>query len=242
MKKFLLYILLVLFALEVAGQSYSFGIDLHRDSVSMVAFRQHMDSIRKERPTVALVLSGAKGAAHIPVIQYLEKAHIPIDLVMGTSIGGLVGGLYACGYTGDELEFIMKSQDWDYLLRDTHPRRYDALKQKDYDRQHQLSIAYGTNDAWANSPIGEYKYENWTKQELYSFRPAMAYMLNYMTNRYLNTQIIFILNSELKNEVNESVREICKHYGVKLIELHDIDKKGGHPSIAGMKAIADQLK
>lgn len=146
MKKFLLYILLVLFAVEVAGQSYSFGIDLHRDSVSMVAFRRHMDSIRKERPTVALVLSGggAKGAAHIPVIQYLEKAHIPIDLVMGTSIGGLVGGLYACGYTGDELEFIMKSQDWDYLLRDTHPRRYDALKQKDYDRQHQLSIAYGT--------------------------------------------------------------------------------------------------
>lgn len=105
-----------------------------------------------------------------------------------------------------------------------------------------IYIFGGTNDAWANSPIGEYKYENWTKQELYSFRPAMAYMLNYMTNRYLNTQIIFILNSELKNEVNESVREICKHYGVKLIELHDIDKKGGHPSIAGMKAIADQLK
>ena len=105
-----------------------------------------------------------------------------------------------------------------------------------------IYIFGGTNDAWANSPIGEYKYENWTKQELYSFRPAMAYMLHYMTNRYLNTQIIFILNSELKNEVNESVREICKHYNVKLVELHDIDKKGGHPSIAGMKAIANQLK
>ena len=51
-----------------------------------------------------------------------------------------------------------------------------------------------------------------------------------------------LLNSELKEEVNASVREICKHYGVKLVELHDIDKKGGHPSIAGMKAIADQLK
>ena len=105
-----------------------------------------------------------------------------------------------------------------------------------------IFIFGGTNDAWANSPIGEYKYQAWTKQDLYSFRPAMAYMLHHMTLRYLNTQIIFILNSELKEEVNASVREICKHYGVKLVELHDIDKKGGHPSIAGMKAIADQLK
>ena len=105
-----------------------------------------------------------------------------------------------------------------------------------------IYIFGGTNDAWANSPIGDYKYERWTKQDLYSFRPAMAYMLHHMTNRYLNTQIIFILNSELKEEVNASVREICKHYKVKLVELHDIDKKGGHPSIAGMKAITDQLK
>lgn len=105
-----------------------------------------MDSIRRERPTVALVLSGggAKGAAHISVIKHLEKAGLPIDLVMGTSIGGLVSGLYACGYTGDELEAIIRNQDWDYLLRDTHPRRFDALTQKDYDRQFQLSIPYGT--------------------------------------------------------------------------------------------------
>ena len=63
---------------------------------------------------------------------------------MGTSIGGLVGGLYACGYTGEELEAIMLNQDWDYLLRDIHPRSFDALTQKDYDRKFQLSVPYGT--------------------------------------------------------------------------------------------------
>jgi len=105
-----------------------------------------------------------------------------------------------------------------------------------------IYIFGGTNDSWANAPIGEYKYEGWTRQELYSFRPAMAYMLNHMVNRYLNTEIIFILNSELKPEINESVRTICQHYKVKLVELHDIAKQGGHPSIEGMKAIADQLK
>jgi hypothetical protein len=50
-----------------------------------------------------------------------------------------------------------------------------------------------------------------------------------------------ILNSELNEDVNESMREVCKHYGVQLIELHDIEKQNGHPSIAGMKAICDQL-
>lgn len=142
-------IALMLFATSAHCQSaraYSYGIDPARDSVAIVQFQKHLDSIRAERPTVALVLSGggAKGASHISVIKYLEKAGIPIDLVMGTSIGGLVGGLYACGYTGEDLEAIIRNQDWDYLLRDTHPRRFDALIQKDYDRQFQLSIPYGS--------------------------------------------------------------------------------------------------
>lgn len=141
--------LLTLLAFDASGQNtttYSYGIDPHRDSVAIAQYRSRMDSIRRERPTVALVLSGggAKGAAHISVIQHLERAGLPIDLVMGTSIGGLVSGLYACGYTGEELEAIIRNQDWNYLLRDTHPRRFDALTQKDYDRQYQLSIPYGT--------------------------------------------------------------------------------------------------
>ncbi len=140
---------MMLYAMNAHSQSatsYSYGIDPKRDSAAIVQFQKHMDSIRAERPTVALVLSGggAKGAAHISVIQYLERAGIPIDLVMGTSIGGLVGGLYACGYSGDELEAIIRNQDWNYLLYDSHPRRFDALTQKDYDRQFQLSIPYGS--------------------------------------------------------------------------------------------------
>ena len=141
--------LLTLVAKSVGGQTtlpYSYGIDHRRDSLQFELYQKYMDSIRTERPTVALVLSGggAKGAAHISVIRYLEKAGIPIDLVMGTRIGGLVGGLYACGYSGEELEAIMLNQDWNYLLYDAHPRRFDALRQKDYDRQFQLSIPYGT--------------------------------------------------------------------------------------------------
>lgn len=99
----------------------------------------------------------------------------------------------------------------------------------------------GTNDAWANSPLGEYKYSNISKEDCNALRPALAYMLDALARIYPNAKVYTILNSELKEEVNESFREVCNHYGVQLIELHDIEKQNGHPSINGMKAICDQL-
>lgn len=104
-----------------------------------------------------------------------------------------------------------------------------------------LFVFGGTNDSWANSPIGDYKYSDWTDEELKSFRPALACLLSRLLKQYPNTKIYAILNSELKEEVNASFREICKHYSVQLIELHDIEKQNGHPSIKGMQAICQQL-
>lgn len=69
----------------------------------------------------------------------------------------------------------------------------------------------------------------------------MAYMLDYMLGRYPNVKIYFLLNSDLKETINESVKTICKHYNVDCIELKDIDKKEGHPSIKGMEQISNQI-
>ena len=99
----------------------------------------------------------------------------------------------------------------------------------------------GTNDAWANSPMGEYQYSDWTKDDCKYFRPALACLIDMLQKRYAQAEICFILNSELREPVNESMREVCKHYNVKLVELHDIEKQNGHPSINGMKSICDQL-
>lgn len=89
------------------------------------------------RPKVAVVLSGggAKGFSHIGVLKVLEEEGIPIDIIVGTSIGGLVGGIYSLGYTAKEMEDICKSQDWQSLLFDDFPRFYlskadRALQQK----------------------------------------------------------------------------------------------------------------
>lgn len=104
-----------------------------------------------------------------------------------------------------------------------------------------ILICGATNDSWANVPIGEYKYSGWKRAELYCFRSAMAKMLSDIQQHYPNVDVYFILNTGLKKEINKSVLEICKYYGVPVIQLVDIDKKSSHPSVKGMKAIAQQV-
>lgn len=98
-----------------------------------------------------------------------------------------------------------------------------------------------TNDSWAKVPVGEYKYEDFGRGELYTFRPAMARMLGYMKDRYPATEIYFLLNDGLSAEITASVKTICSHYGVPCIELTGIDKKSGHPSVKGHGQIAEQV-
>ena len=62
-----------------------------------------------------------------------------------------------------------------------------------------------------------------------------------MKEHYASSDIYFILNDILKDDINTSVRTLCNRYGIKLIELKDIDKISGHPSVKGMQQIADQV-
>lgn len=105
-----------------------------------------------------------------------------------------------------------------------------------------IILVFGaTNDCWAKSPIGDYKYSDWTKKDLYSFRPAMAAMCDGLKKRYPNVDIYFIMNCDLTETITTSCRTICNYYGIPMIELHDVDKINGHPSIKGMKTIAEQV-
>lgn len=104
-----------------------------------------------------------------------------------------------------------------------------------------ILVCAATNDSWCGAPIGEYKYGEWTREELFCFRPAMAKMCWGLRTHYPKSKVLFILNSELKESINESVRTICKHYDIPVLELQNVDKQKGHPSVAGMKSIADQV-
>jgi NTE family protein len=86
-----------------------------------------------QRPKIGLALSGggARGLAQIGVLKVLERENIPIDFIAGTSMGGILGGLYAAGYSADELERIAKDIDWNDLLTDTPPRLSLLLSQRE---------------------------------------------------------------------------------------------------------------
>ena len=95
-----------------------------------------------ERKKVAVVLSGggAKGMGHIGVLKVLEKAGIPIDIITGTSMGSIIGGLYAIGYNANALDSMVRVQDWTYVISDKEDLRNQSIS----DRQKQNTYFFTT--------------------------------------------------------------------------------------------------
>ena len=107
-----------------------------------VAGAQQYDSKYDGRKKVAVVLSGggAKGMAHIGVLKVLERAGIPVDIITGTSMGSIIGGLYAIGYNANALDSMVRVQDWTYVISD----REDLRRQSLSDRRKQNTYVYST--------------------------------------------------------------------------------------------------
>ena len=116
-----------------------------------------VDAPPPQRPRVGLVLSGggARGAAHIGVIRALEEMHVPVDAIAGTSMGAVVGGLYAAGLSGQEIEQVFASLDWQDLLRDRTPRKDLVYRRKQDDRSFLATGGLGINaDDGVTLPLG----------------------------------------------------------------------------------------
>lgn len=124
---------------------------------------------------------------------------------------------------------------------------YDAKKTSFLQRVDRLGspdlifLFGGTNDAWAGVPLGEAKDADWTEEDLFTYRPALSKTLFELRRLYPAAEIVFILNSEVSKEFTAATSETCARYGVPFIRLRYIDKQGGHPSINGMRQIADQV-
>ena len=145
------------------------GIDPKADSVAVQHMRERMDQIRQYRPTVALVLSGggAKGLAHIGVIRYVESLGIPVDMVLGTSMGGLVGGLYALGYDVDQMEEIVRSIDWNWVFTDKVSRKYVSYADTKYKEKYMLAIPfYYEKDYYRMKMINDSRFDPMHKHDI----------------------------------------------------------------------------
>ena len=104
-----------------------------------------------------------------------------------------------------------------------------------------ILIFGATNDTWAGSPIGWMKYSDWTKDELKYFRPALCYMLSRLKELAGDARIVYMVNTGLSEVIKTSILEACEHYGVEAFVLSDFSKTDGHPNIAGMESIKNQL-
>ena len=146
------------------------------DSAFFRESRQKMASIRltEHRPTVGLVLSGggAKGAAQVGALKYIEELGIPVDLVCGTSIGGLLGGLYAIGYRSDDLRELFLGQDWDYILSDAVDQKYIPYSTKQYNTQYVITIPFHAAAEVLEEGVGRTEGEEYEKKSIASSLPS----------------------------------------------------------------------
>ena len=107
----------------------------------------HVGTAHTHRKRVGVVLSGggAKGVAHARALKVIEQAGIPVDFVVGTSMGSIVGGLYAAGYTADQIDSLIRVQDWQSLLTDKTDRKLISLADKQNTEKYMLSLRFDKN-------------------------------------------------------------------------------------------------
>ena len=105
----------------------------------------HSAQSQPTRPKVGVVLSGggAKGMAHIGALKVIEEAGIPIDCIVGTSMGSIIGGLYAIGYTPVQLDSMVRDQDWMFLLTDRVNSDEQNIETKENKQTFLISVPFG---------------------------------------------------------------------------------------------------
>lgn len=108
-----------------------------------------------QRPKVAVVLSGggAKGAAHVGVLRVLEEYGIPVDIITGTSMGALIGGLYAVGNSVDELDSLLTTQDWNYVISGAAKRDEISFEHRTDRSRYLVEVPFGIDWSSALSRI-----------------------------------------------------------------------------------------
>lgn len=122
--------------------------------------------------------------------------------------------------------------------------RYRQMKTNgffDKNKVDTILVFGGTNDSWVEAPLGEMQFSNWEESDLFQVFPAICHFAYCLKNDLPHAEIIFIINTELKVEVQKGIAEIAKYYGLKALQLEDIDKAEGHPTAKGMQSICDQL-
>lgn len=115
-----------------------------------------------------------------------------------------------------------------------------------------IMVFGATNDIYQRAPVGNYVYSDWSEEQLHSFRPAMAYLIDNLKQLYPKAEVYVLVDMELcindgtieeetREAYIESMHRIASHYGVNCIDIYDIHKSAWHPNKKGQEDIARQV-
>lgn len=124
---------------------------------------------------------------------------------------------------------------------DDYSKRSFITRMSDLGNPDIILVFGATNDFWAKVSLTPESAKNPEPHPLYTFQPAMEYMLQQLGALYPESKVYFILNDEIDGEIREMILKACADYSVPCIELTGIEKQAGHPNQAGMKKIAEQV-
>lgn len=146
------------------------------------------DPIKPPRPKVGIVLSGggAKGAAHIGALKYIEEIGLPVDYIVGTSMGSIIGGLYALGYSPDEIEMMISNLDWSQYMSNSIERR--DISSADKQRRSTYLINIPFNHGELKSQLNKMKRDD-------SSSPAASFISSLPDSFIGGTDLLNLFNS-----------------------------------------------
>jgi hypothetical protein len=158
-------------------------------------------------------------------------AQAGLELVLNNSWSGST-----VGYTGYDNADTSASSSFIFRLR--------QLIDEGFFAENRIDTAFvfgGTNDSWADAPLGNANFEGWEEKDLYQVLPAVCYFLWLLKQTLPEARLYCLINTELKQEISDCMRAACARYGITAVTFDHIDKTCGHPTIRGMQDIADTV-
>ena len=122
--------------------------------------------------------------------------------------------------------------------------RYRKLLESGFFKENKIDTVLvfgGTNDSWANAPLGDFKLSDIAEEDLYCVLPAISYFAKTLHTDLPDARVVFIANCDIKEEIVSAIEKASELFGVETVVLHNVDKCDGHPTVKGMQQIAEQV-
>lgn len=122
--------------------------------------------------------------------------------------------------------------------------RTERLVERGFFRDNKIDTVFifgGTNDSWIDSPVGENKYDNISREDIRSVLPAYSHLVSLVRECAPEARIISVINCDIKDEIMDGIERCAEHYGITAVRLKDISKQNGHPDKKGMTEICEQV-